>query len=175
MRLLSALEVVVCLFIIPITTAFLIRSNYDGQIRVLYSLDRKENDEELVRLIDNADQYLYFAIYYFSKHDIADALIRAKKRGVVVWGIMDREGSFAANKTILAELRAAGITIETQKHPEGIMHMKVLVTDKAYASGSYNWTTAATMVNDEVLEIGTNESVRQQYLAIVKKVLLANE
>jgi phosphatidylserine/phosphatidylglycerophosphate/cardiolipin synthase-like enzyme len=147
----------------------------DSEFKVIYSLDRKQNNREIIKLIDDADSYVYFAIYYFSRHDIADALIRAKKRGVVVWGIMDREASKDANKTVLAQLRAAGIPLETQRHLDGIMHMKVLVTDKAYASGSYNWTESATSQNDEVLEIGSNENVRQQYLAIVKKVLLANE
>ena len=33
------------------------------------------------------------------------------------------------------------------------MHLKVLVTEK-HASGSYNWTSAATNLNDEVLEVG---------------------
>ncbi len=166
----SLLEV--CLVV---ATFFLATSYYNSQFKVIYSLDHKQNDKEIVRLINDADKYVYFAIYYFNKKDIADALIQAKKRGLVVWGINDRDASTGSNKNVVQELKSAGITVETQKHNEGIMHMKVLVTDKAYASGSYNWTASATTMNDEVLEIGTNESVRKQYLWIVKRVLVENE
>jgi hypothetical protein len=72
-------------------------------------------------------------------------------------------------------LVAANIRVLTQKHPEGIMHIKALVTENAYASGSYNWTDGANNVNDEVLEIGTNENVRKQYLAIIKRLLITNQ
>ena len=146
-----------------------------NQIRVYYSLDTRHNDQELIKVIDNADKYVYFAIYFFTKSSIADALIRAKNRGVDVIGIMDRDASLNSNATILARLKSAQIQILTQRHPDGIMHIKALVTENAYASGSYNWTDGANNVNDEVLEIGTNESVRKQYLTIIKKVLTINQ
>ncbi len=149
-------------------------ARYDSQFRVVYSLDRRDVDGEIIRLVNGADRYVYFAVYYFSKTDIADALIRAKQRGLEVRGITDAAASQDANKAVLALLGKAGIAIETQKHQDGIMHMKAVVTDKAYASGSYNWTDSATEANDEVLEIGTDKSVHDQYLAIIKRVLEVN-
>ncbi len=166
----------ICLIITTIVITFVItNTHYNSQFRVTYSLDDRHNDQEIIRVIDNAQKYVYFAIYYFTRSNIADALIRAQKRGLVVWGITDAEASKGSNRDVLASLKKAGIAVETQKHQDGIMHLKVLVTDKAYASGSYNWTTSATEANDEVLEIGTNKSVRQQYLDIVKRVLLVNQ
>ena len=146
-----------------------------NQIHVYYSLDTRHNDRELIKVINSADRYVYFAIYFFTKSSIADALVSAKKRGVDVIGIMDRDASLNSNARILDLLRSAKIPILTQRHPDGIMHMKALVTEKAYASGSYNWTDGANNVNDEVLEIGTNENVRKQYLTIIKKVLTINQ
>jgi len=156
-------------------TAFFYSQVFESRFHVYYSLDHRANDRELVRVIDNAQSYVYFAIYYISKSNIVDALIRAKKRGLVVWGITDAEASTDANRISIARLRAADIPVEVQKHQNGIMHMKVLVTDQAYASGSYNWTVAATNDNDDVLEIGTDSSVRSQYLNILKKVLITNQ
>ncbi len=146
----------------------------DSQFKVMYSLDGRHNDQEVVKLIEAARSYAYFAIYYFTKDSIADALVRAKNRGVRVMGIMDREASRDSNKRILDKLISAGIPVETQKHPSGIMHMKLLVTDRAYASGSYNWTASATTENDEVLEIGTNRRLHDRYAEIIKEVLSAN-
>lgn len=150
--------------------------NFTSRFTVLYSLDKKQNDQAIVQLIDGANRYAYFAVYTFTKENIADALIRAKRRGVDVEGITDLEQSQLSDEAvILDKLRAVGIPVETQKHSQGIMHMKALVTENAYAIGSYNWTWPATNVNDEILEIGTDENLRGQYLAIIKKVLAANE
>ena len=52
-----------------------------------------------------------------------------------------------------------------------IMHLKTVVTDKAYVSGSYNWTAAATNLNDEIIEIGKDEDVRKQYEQIIKSII----
>ncbi len=142
---------------------------------ILYSLDKKQNDQAVVNLVDGADKYVYFAIYEFTKANIADALIRAKERGIDVQGIMDAgQSRDVAQARIVSELERAGIPVEFQKHERGIMHLKMLVTDTAYAFGSYNWTEAATALNDEILEIGTAESLREKYLDIIEKVLVTN-
>ncbi|MDE1975565.1 MAG: hypothetical protein KGI49_03600 [Patescibacteria group bacterium] len=167
----GALLLAAVIFIVWITA---IRPAGVSGIRVVYSLDARQNDKEIIHLIDSADKYVYFAVYYFTVKDIADALVRAKNRGVEVRGITDAAAAAESGKGIVAGLRAAGILLEVQKHQDGIMHIKAIVTDKAYASGSYNWTAAATNANDEVLEIGTDPAVREQYLAIVKKVIAAN-
>jgi phosphatidylserine/phosphatidylglycerophosphate/cardiolipin synthase-like enzyme len=162
-------------FTLVLAVAFSAHAEIGSEFKVVYSLDRRDIDQEIVRTINSADHYIYFAIYYFSKENIAEALIRAKQRGLDVWGITDAAASLDTNKQVVNELRSAGIPVETQKHLDGIMHIKALVTDKAYASGSFNWTESATEANDEVLEIGTNASVRDQYLSIIKEVLLKNQ
>ncbi|MSU74496.1 hypothetical protein EXS57_01820 [Candidatus Kaiserbacteria bacterium] len=147
-----------------------------GTIRVLYSLDQKQNDQEIIALIDNAKKYVYFAIYTFTLPSIADALVAAKKRGVDVRGITDREQSQNSyGAPIIAKLQATGISVVTEKHVSGngIMHLKTLITESAYATGSYNWTKSATTINDEVLEIGTDPALRQAYENILKKLLEA--
>ncbi len=146
-----------------------------GSVHVFYSLDKKHNDAELISLINHAKQYVHFAIYEFTLQDVADALVRAKERGVDVRGIVDRENSTTPYEApIIATLRAANIPVETQVHRSGIMHIKALVTENAYASGSYNWTNSATTKNDEVLEIGTDPELRTRYEAILKQLLATN-
>lgn len=147
-----------------------------GSVRVVYSLDQKQNDKEIIALIDSAKTRIYFAIYTFTLRDIADALVRAKKRGVEVRGLVDSEqnaNSYGA--PIIKILTDAGISVVTERHPtgNGIMHIKLLVTEQAYAFGSYNWTKSATTINDEILEIGTDTGLRQAYENILKKLLEA--
>ena len=164
------------LILVSLVSTYVVSSKLaDSQFKVVYSLDKRQNDQEIISLINSADHYIYFAVYYFTEKNIADALISAHRKGLDVRGIIDHDGSLlASNKNVMDELTAAGISVETQVHQDGIMHMKLLVTDKAYASGSYNWTSAATLANDEVLEISTDDSVRRQYLAIIRKVFEAN-
>ena len=147
-----------------------------GTTRLLYSLDAKQNDQEIIALIDGAKDHIYFAIYTFTLKDVADALVRAKKRGVAVYGVVD--GGQAASSygaSIVKELADAGIPVVAEKHPDGngIMHIKALVTESAYASGSYNWTGSATTENDELLEIGTDPGMRQAYENALKRLFEA--
>jgi hypothetical protein len=144
-----------------------------GSIRVLYSLDAKSNDKEIIALIDGAKSTIYFAMYEFTLRDIADALVRAKERGVAVYGLVDAgESADSYDKPVIAELVAAGIPVETEHHADGngIMHIKAIVTDSAYAIGSYNWTGSATTENDEILEIGTDAALRGTYEGILKRL-----
>lgn len=145
-----------------------------GTVRVVYSLDKKQNDQEIIALIEAAKSRIYFAMYEFTLKDIADALVAAKERGVTVRGLVDAgESSNSYDRPIIAELTAAGIPIETEKHADGngIMHIKAIVTDSAYALGSYNWTGSATTENDELLEIGTDPTLRAAYESILRRLL----
>jgi len=140
------------------------------QIQVYYNQNQPLNTE-IVNLIRDADKFVYFSVYTFTRTDIEAALLAAKYRGLRVVGLTDRDqySQLPAQKKLIDELRGKGIPVYTQDHL-GIMHTKVLVTDKAYASGSYNWTAAATNLNDEVLEIGSDVSIRQEYQNILEQM-----
>lgn len=51
-------------------------------IRVLHGQTGKGNNREVIALIDSARQHVYFVIYEFTLHDIADALVAVQKRGI---------------------------------------------------------------------------------------------
>ena len=145
-----------------------------GTTRILYSLDQKQNDQQLIALINGAKTHIYFAIYEFTLSDVADALVAAKQRGVDVEGLVDAgESASSYDKPVIQKLLDAGIPVEEEKHPDGngIMHIKALVTDTAYAMGSYNWTGSATTENDELLEIGTSPDLVAAYTGILQKLL----
>jgi phosphatidylserine/phosphatidylglycerophosphate/cardiolipin synthase-like enzyme len=135
----------------------------------VYYNQEHELNKEIINTIKNADTFVYFAIYTFTKTDIEDALLAAKYRGLEVVGITDTQqySTLPAQKKIVDELRSHDIPVYEQNHT-GIMHMKTVVTEKAYASGSYNWTASATNINDEVLEVSTNPTLRQEYQNILQ-------
>lgn len=142
-------------------------------VRILYSLEERKNDKELIALIDAAKEHIYFAIYTFTLTDVADALIAAKKRGIAVYGVTDSsQAASGYGAPIVEKLLAADIPLVVEKHASGggIMHIKAIVTESAYAVGSYNWTASATTANDELLEIGTDPALRQAYENVLKKL-----
>jgi phosphatidylserine/phosphatidylglycerophosphate/cardiolipin synthase-like enzyme len=143
----------------------------EHQIAVYYNQDHPLNTE-VINQIRNADKFVYFAVYTFTRQDIAQALLAAKYRGLDVRGLTDTEqySTASGQKEIINQLRKAGIPVYLQQN-QGIMHMKALVTDKSYLSGSYNWTSSATNLNDEILEVGTDEAVREQYQSNLLEVI----
>ena len=141
-----------------------------GEVKVYYNQDEQLN-KQIVNVIRDSDKFVYFSIYTFTRTDIKDALLAAKYKGLKVVGITDRSqyAQVEIQKKIIDELRKAGIPVYEQDH-SAIMHMKAVVTDKEYASGSFNWTAAATNLNDEVLEVGKDENIRSQYQHILEEV-----
>jgi phosphatidylserine/phosphatidylglycerophosphate/cardiolipin synthase-like enzyme len=112
------------------------------------------------REIDLAKQELLVAVYAFTHDDLAQALVQAKKRGVSVQVVIDREFDagnerskgkfFEAQKVPLRRL--SGQRPPSQDKDGGSMHQKFAVIDRRVVlTGSYNWTHSADSVNDENL------------------------
>ena len=96
----------------------------------------------------------------------------AKLRGVDVRGVLDAtQATVTQEKPIIKLLQQYGIPLESPQKVTGIVHMKVLVTENSYASGSFNWTASATTYNDEVLEVGHVKSIHDRYLSVVTEVM----
>lgn len=139
----------------------------DGSPQILYCQDAS-CDQEIIRQIAAAQTYVYFAVYTITRPSIVDAVIGAKLRGLDVRGITDFNQSITTEeKPELNRMKTAGIPIEAPiKDNDGLMHIKLLVTDTGYVSGSYNWTTAATSYNDEVIASGYDAYGTAAYRAI---------
>ena len=89
-------------------------------VRVLYSLDQKQNDKEIIALIDSAKNHVYFAMYTFTLQNVADALVEAKKRGVDVRGIVDSEqSSNSYGAPIIKILKDGGVPVVAERHASG--------------------------------------------------------
>lgn len=132
--------------------------------------DGREDCRSLaVREIDGAGEAILMLAYSFTDEPIADALIRAKKRGVEVRVVMDRsnfcaegnddedDGGHAAcgrrGAAIADRLARAGIEVRIDRaHP--ILHDKVLILDRRRTiTGSMNWTRNGAERNGENLVV----------------------
>ncbi len=115
----------------------------------------------IISLIDRANRSVSVAVYSFTHEGIADALIRAKERGLSVRVIIESEQVTSYSQ--YGKLRAAGIEVKLDKNPY-LMHNKFVVVDsKVVATGSFNYTESADKKNDENLIIIWNPEVSSEY------------
>ena len=171
----DAVYLIVIALLIALSGQFYYTYHYkpaaERDIRVYYNRDIAVN-EEVTKMIQDADQFVYFAIYTFTREDIRDALLAAKYRGLEVRGLIDKKQSFGidAQEKIIKELQNAGVDIVFNNHSY-IMHLKTVVTEKGYVSGSYNWTASGTDSNDEIIQVGYDEDVRKQYQQTLENII----
>ena len=142
-------------------------SNHRPKISIQDAVSYNQEEDlsrKIITMIEEADEYVYFAVYTFTLDEIASALIAAHLRGLRVQGILDyKQSLIEQEKPIISKMKKYGIPIAIPLKSEGIMHLKLLVTDKGYASGSYNWTYSGTALNDEVLQFGHSNEIQEQY------------
>ncbi|MBI2386840.1 MAG: DUF1669 domain-containing protein [Elusimicrobia bacterium] len=125
--------------------------------------------ESLVAAIDRTDKTLLLAIYDLRLSEVADALLRAKARGVDVRMIYDeghtKPAAPGAGSGPSAEYQAlvdAGVPIKLLNGggSYGIMHHKFAVFDGALLmTGSFNWTRAADTKNFENAVFKTDKAL----------------
>ncbi|MGE3977992.1 MAG: phospholipase D-like domain-containing protein [Nitrospira sp.] len=118
--------------------------------------------EHLVRMYDRAQRYIFVAVYGLTSPLTVKALVEAKRRGVDVRVVTDRERlEDAKQRTALSTLREAGIPIKINRH-DALMHLKqAVIDDEINTNGSMNQTTSGNRYNDERLDI-----IRDHALAV---------
>jgi len=119
----------------------------------------------ILREIEMAKQELLVAVYAFTSADLAGAVVEAKRRGVAVQVIVDREFDRANDNSKSRYLEAQRVPVRrisgsSAKMPDrdpGLMHQKFAVIDRRLVfTGSYNWTHSAESRNDENLLVFRN-------------------
>ncbi len=118
----------------------------------------------IISALDKAQRNILVQAYYFTSAPIAEALVRAHRRGVAVTVVLDR--SQAGRGYSSAEfLHRAGIaTLIDDQH--AIAHNKIiLIDDELVITGSFNFTQKAESSNAENVLFVRDKSILQKYLA----------
>jgi phosphatidylserine/phosphatidylglycerophosphate/cardiolipin synthase-like enzyme len=118
----------------------------------------------VVQALDTAKQAAFVQAYSFTNREIAEALVRAHQRGIVVHVILDK--SELKDRNSMADYVAnAGIPVLIDaKHP--IAHNKVMIIDgETLITGSFNFTQQAEQHNAENLLVIHDHGLAERYLA----------
>lgn len=162
-------------FIVWFLAALLLAPSVEGSaasIEVWYGPEDKPL-EHLVRMYDRARRYIFVAVYGMTSPLTVKALVEAKRRGVDVRVVTDRERlEDVKQRTALSTLREAGIPIKINRH-EGLMHLKqAVIDDEINTNGSMNQTTSGNRYNDERLDIIKDHAItvkaREKFLSLWK-------
>ncbi len=108
--------------------------------------------ERLIAFIDAAKTSIHIATFEIDLSDVAEALIRAHRRGVEVRFITDNEHGIEADQKPghgqIARLQSAGIPVRSDERP-GLMHNKFWIFDSQTVwTGSTNVTVAGMFEQD---------------------------
>ena len=133
-------------------------------------------DEPLNRVVhiyEQAERYIYVAVYGMTSFPAAKALVAAHKRGLDVRVITDRERlKDPKQRAAISALREAGVPVMVNRH-DSLMHLKqVVMDDEVNVNGSMNHTTSGNRYNDERLDVIRDHAVtvkaREKFLSMWK-------
>ena len=114
------------------------------------SVPIKENPESgLVSIISRAGKYIHGAFYEVSSLRVLNALAAARKRGVEVKLVTEKQ-TYGKKMSVLRRFAEAGIEVATDAGRRGgLMHNKFAVVDGRYVwTGSFNPTDGDSSRND---------------------------
>lgn len=120
--------------------------------------------QRLLQAIRDARGSIDVAVYNFTSAELAEALFKARDRGVRVRLVLDRERYEEGGATIQA-LRKSDLPVRAWgERGESLMHHKFAVFDgKLVVTGSYNWTNAAERANRENLVLLDDPRVVERF------------
>lgn len=116
----------------------------------LYFLPNPASVDVIVNLLKTAKKSIKVAMFTWTREDFADAIISAKKRGVKVEVVIDRQSGLGVSSMVVDKLRKAGIAVALSKGTSLMHHKFVWIDQKLLVHGSTNWTKAAFNKNDDV-------------------------
>lgn len=151
--------------LVLVSTCFLIAEN-----KVYFS--PKDNVSAIiVSEIAQAKHTIDIAIFGFTDLDIAQALIDADRKGLVVRVYRDKlQSSEKKQKEVNRLLQESGISLRIK--PTGIlMHMKAMIIDgKILVTGSYNWSDGAKKQDNDLSICSDPCEVLPQYINKFKEM-----
>lgn len=111
--------------------------------------DNQQAVERLLTLIHQAKKRIRIGMFTWTREDLADAVIAAKKRGLDVEVMMDHYAGKGANAKVVEKLCEAGVSL-CFNTGNGLLHYKMMmIDDEILVNGSANWTKAAFTQNDD--------------------------
>ena len=146
------------------------RSISAGNRRVTWSFSPQDGiNAQDVALIDAARTQITFLAFSYTDPAIAQAMVRAKKRGVTVRGVMEKQNSDGTGSAF-DRLRRGKVDIVVDGNCYIMHHKTIIIDDATVITGSYNFTKSAEKSNDESQIVLTDPAAVTTFLAEYDRV-----
>ncbi len=121
-------------------------------------------------VLSDAKESIYFLAFSFTSNDLGDIVRSQHAAGLTVQGVMDEEQVKSNQGTEYDPFLQAGLDVRIDGI-DGLMHHKVFIVDeKIVVLGSYNFSQAAEVRNDETILIIYNEAIAQEFIKEFQRV-----
>ncbi|MDA8244818.1 MAG: phospholipase D-like domain-containing protein [Elusimicrobia bacterium] len=123
-----------------------------------------DSENRLARIIDAARSTLDAVTFTFSSKPLADAVVRARQRGVKVRFIMDE--AMAKDSAMAKYVFDSGVDLRVRRGrtEKGAMHNKFAILDgKILETGSFNWTSNASVNSFENIAFVSDAGALKAY------------
>ncbi|ORX66973.1 phospholipase D/nuclease [Linderina pennispora] len=129
-----------------------------------YFFPSEQSFEQLMNFLDSAKSTLDICVFNITDNDVANAIIRAKKRGVEVRIITDDGQLESKGSDVIRMQQDHGIPFKHDNDENKFMHSKFAVIDRrAVWMGSYNWTVGARRSNNESVIVTNDKSTADAF------------
>ena len=137
--------------------------NINNQEIDLWFLPDTENKAllALIQEISKAKSKIQIAIYTLTHKGVIEALIEAKRRGVVTEVYVDQSSAFGPSKKACAYLKSNNIYYFTSPKQKLLHYKMMLIDNKNLIIGSSNWTKSAFNKNQDFFIIMKNLNKKQ--------------
>ncbi len=128
--------------------------------------------DRLVSMIEQSKKQVFIEVYIFTEKRILQALKDAKKRGVDVRVVLEKNvfGATSINRKVFKELQSAGVSVTYDNSKlYNFVHTKLLIVDDTYIITTGNVSYSSFTINREFYVIGENsadiQTLRSIFLA----------
>lgn len=114
-----------------------------------------------------ANSSIHFALFAFTRTEIANAIVTAVNNGAVARGIVESPADTTVYNILIPAMTTANLKVDNQSyqvhHKYSIVDETNLSSDPLVITGSYNYSTAATVRNDENIVIVHDATIANIY------------
>lgn len=145
--------------------------NIGGRDVRLYFSPSDGSTQKIVSAINSANDDIYFAMYAYTRSDLASAMNNRFNSGVTdIRGVIDQVGTSGSQYNYLATFAEMfSATGNTQHHKYGIVDASLWDSNPTTITGSQNWSNAGEEDNDENTLIIQDGYIANQYMQEFKK------
>lgn len=121
--------------------------------------------KQIIRLIQGAQESIFFLAYSLTSDEIAGALIERAQDGLDVAGVMDTRQVQSNRGGEYDRLRNAGLDVRLDSNPDNMHHKVIIIDAQTVITGSYNFSKNAEIYNDENVLVIHSPQVAALFLA----------